>query len=104
MFTVYALRELGSAVPRYIGQTRHTPEHRLMGHMTEASEWRRRTPFRVWLLENRASIVAVALDTFPTRDEAKAAERLLIRSCARLGCHLFNRDHVPAEHKMALAA
>lgn len=102
-FTIYAIREVGTIEPRYIGQTSRTPEHRLIEHLGEARcSWHARTPFLDWLVAAQDNLEAIEVSTAETRQDAKAQERLLIQSAARLGCRLFNRDHMPRSIKLAL--
>jgi len=99
-YTVYILRKRGEDLPRYIGQTKHSPQHRFNAHLSEArSIGGQRTRFGQWLIRNASEIEAVSVVEVDTRDEAKAIERHAIIFSAGIGADLFNRDHVPATLK-----
>lgn len=104
-FTIYAIREVGTIEPRYIGQTSRGPECRLNRLIWEARNCSNLDiRFYKWLRENRHKIEAIEVSTAETRDEAKAQERLLIQSLANMGFRLFNRDHMPRALKLDRAA
>lgn len=104
-FSIYAIREIGTIEPRYIGQTSRGPECRLNRLIWEARNCSNLgLHFYKWLRENRNKIEVVEVSAAETREDAKAQERLLIQSLANMGCRLFNRDHMPRALKLDRAA
>jgi hypothetical protein len=95
IYTVYALRLIGDAEIRYIGQTNGDPAERLVNLRSCEVGFRNATPFGEWLDRHRAQIEVRKLATFPTREEAKAGEKAAIMLALTIGARLFNRDHVP---------
>jgi hypothetical protein len=104
-YLVYCLREVGTAEPRYIGQTIHSPWHRLRAHISEArSGGGRASPFGKWINENVGRIEGIEVARCKTLDEAKAMERHAIIVCTGMGFRLFNSDHRPRQLKTAQVA
>jgi len=95
---VYALRQVGTSEPRYIGCTSRSARLRLEGHLANAKQMPSPTPFAAWLMGNQVEAVEVML--CPTRDEALAAERQAIKTAAAIGHRLFNCHHVPSEQQI----
>ena len=100
-FTVYGVRVKGEREVRYIGQTAHTPEHRLVHLRGEhGGRWNVcqrpcASHFLCWLHQGRANIEAFEIAVCATRAEAKELERATIAICLKLNHRLFNGDFVP---------
>jgi hypothetical protein len=99
-FTVYGIRLRGDKEIRYVGQTVHTPQHRLLGLRGEHGRLHWTGKFEGsalghFLHDHKGQVEAFEIARCSTRAEARDTERFTIKLCLSMGHRLFNGDHVP---------
>jgi len=95
MFTVYALCEPDTGEIRYVGCTKNALGLRVAAHLTTARV-SGHGPVRSWIrsLMDRGLVpLDIALEQWPTADEAGEREGEIVRSLRASGVSLANSEH-----------
>lgn len=104
MRVVYGLRLCGSMECRYVGQTGRDGQARLDALLSQARKlvgWQPapRT-FNLWLTEFADEIETFTFTECPDEASAREEERRAVQTCLAMGHRLFNRQLVPATHRV----
>jgi hypothetical protein len=93
----YVLRERGSPLVRYVGQSGY-PAYRLVQHQRSAAAMPKPTELARWL--TTADVEVLELVGYVSAADARKAERDLIETFLALGHPLFNQQWVPADKRI----
>lgn len=94
IYSVYALREVGTTDIRYIGQTRYDGARRLRFLSYLARKGNGEPNMREWLESIQYRAEAVAIATSITEVGARQLEKQAIGMFAAAGHKLLNRQHM----------
>lgn len=98
---VYGFRNVGSMEARYVGQTKHTAQHRLQFETSCCNPNGTHAPlFARWLLGEDGEVEGFTIRECADEWDARYWERETIKTLLALGHRLFNRQHVPAARRI----